>query len=209
MSHSVVVAFGERRRKERTHTMQTTDILQAEHAGVLLVLDHLGRGVDAAERGLRVPTDIFADIQEFFTVFVDRCHHGKEETELFPQLEARGSGAIARRLEEDHRTGRRLAAAYGEAVAAYIPGESARGAVLASAARAYARFLREHIEVETRELFPAVENELAAGDEALVEAFERIEIERIGEGTHERLHGMIEGLAARIEPYARAAVARR
>ncbi len=184
--------------------MQTTSTLQAEHNGVLVVLDQLERAVAAAERRAQVPADVFRDIQEFFVVFVDKCHHGKEETELFPELEAHGSGAIARRLEEEHAEGRRLAAAYGEAVKAYAPGQIVTATRLAGAARAYAEFLRAHIELETRELFPAVDAKLATSDQALVDAFERIEVERIGAGTHERLHGMIEGLSTRIDPYVRA-----
>ena len=183
--------------------MQTTETLQAEHNGVLLVLDQLERAVAAAERSEKVPADIFRDIQEFFVIFVDKCHHGKEEAELFPQLEAHGSGEIARQLEEEHAAGRRLAAAYGEAVDTYVPGESSTGARLAVAARAYAEFLRGHIDRETRELFPAIDQKLGTYDDALVEAFERIEVERIGAGTHERLHGMIEGLPTRIDPYVR------
>ena len=182
--------------------MQTTATLQAEHNGVLLVLDQLERAVDAARRGAQVPADIFRDIQEFFVVFVDQCHHGKEEAELFPRLDAHGSGAIARRLEAEHVKGRQLAAAYGEAVRAYTPGEIATGTRLAGAARAYAEFLRAHIDLETRELFPAVEDKLATVDQALVDAFDRLEEERIGAGTHERLHGMIAGLSTRIDPYA-------
>ena len=183
--------------------MQTTETLQAEHNGVLMVLDQLERAVATAARGENVPADIFRDIQEFFVIFVDRCHHAKEEAELFPQLEVQGSGAIARRLEEEHAAGRRLAAAYGEAVDAYVPGEASTGARLAATARAYADFLRAHIDLETRELFPAIDQKLSAYDDALVEAFERIEVERIGAGTHERLHGMIEGLSERIDPFAR------
>jgi hemerythrin-like domain-containing protein len=173
---------------------------------VLTVLDQLERAVDAAEPGAKVPADIFRDIQEFFVVFVDRCHHAKEEAELFPRLEAHGSGTLARRLEEEHTLGRQLAAAYGQAVDAYTPGQITTAARLASAARAYADFLREHIELETRELFPAVEATLTQQDDALAEAFERIEVERIGPGTHERLHHMIEGLSVRIDPYARRAL---
>lgn len=185
--------------------MQTTETLQAEHNGVLMVLDQLERAITAAERGENVPADIFRDIQEFFVIFVDKCHHGKEEAELFPQLEAHGSGAITRRLEEEHARGRGLAAAYGEALGAYTPGQIATATRLAAAARAYSEFLRAHIELETRELFPAVEEKLASNDDALVEAFERIEEERIGAGTHERLHGMIEGLSARIDRYVQGA----
>ena len=108
-----------------------------------------------------MPADIFCDIQEFFVVFVDRCHHGKEEAELFPRLEAHSSDTLGRGLEEEHTLGRQLAAAYGEEADAYTPGQITTAARLASAARAYADFLREHIELETRELCPAVEATLA------------------------------------------------
>jgi hemerythrin-like domain-containing protein len=183
--------------------MQTTDTLQAEHLGVLMVLDQLERAVDAAERGAKVPAEIFRDIQEFFVVFVDRCHHTKEETELFPRLEVRGSRAIVRRLEEEHTQGRALAAAYSQAVDDYAADPTATSARLASSARAYADFLREHIALETRELFPAIQATLAEEDQALTLALERIEVDWIGAGTHERLHAMIEGLAARVQPYVR------
>ncbi len=181
--------------------MQTTETLRAEHEGVLVVLEQLERAVAPAERGAALPADIFRDIPEFFSVFVDRCHHGKEEAELFPQLAARGSEAIAQRLEADHVLGRKLATDYGRAVDGYAAGEPAAAADLARAARRYATFLREHIDLETRELFPAVEATLADNDRALYDAFERLEVERIGAGTHERLHSMIEGLGPRIDPY--------
>jgi hemerythrin-like domain-containing protein len=182
--------------------MQTTDILKAEHAGVLMVLDQLERAVAAAERGGEMPRDVFCDIQEFFSVFVDRCHHTKEETALFPPLAAHGLATLVHRLEQDHEIGRAFATVYAEAVQAYTPGRASSGGRLASAARRYAEFLREHIELETLDLLPAIQQQLAAQDGELAEAFERIETERIGAGTHERLHAMIEGLAARIEPYA-------
>lgn len=181
--------------------METTGTLEAEHAGVLVVLDQLERAVSAAERGAPVPLGVFTDIGEFFSVFVDRCHHGKEETVLFPRLSASGAAAIARRLEAEHQTGRRLAGDYAAAVRAYTPGDAVAGRRIARAARAYADFLRAHIDLESRELLPTVESTLAADDRELTVEFERIEEERIGPGTHERLHHMIEGLAERIDPY--------
>ncbi|MBI4493845.1 MAG: hemerythrin domain-containing protein [Chloroflexi bacterium] len=181
--------------------MQATDTLRNEHLGVLTVLDHLDRAAAAAERGARVPTDVFADIQEFFSVFVDRCHHGKEELEVFPRLIPRGPAGLVQRLEADHTRGRQLAAAYASAARAYDPGQVEAGRRLAAAARDYAAFLREHIALETEELFPAMESALAPDDRALSEAFERLEVERIGPGTHERLHGMIDGLGPRIDPW--------
>ena len=159
--------------------MKTIDTLKDEHNGVLFVLDQLERAVAAAERGAAVPADLFADIQEFFAVFVDRCHHGKEEAELFPRLTAEPARALVDALEAEHVAGRRLA----------------------FAAREYSAFLRAHIDLENRELLPATEA-LAAQDDELFDAFERVEVERIGAGVHERLHGMIEGLPARIDRWA-------
>ena len=181
--------------------MRTIDTLRAEHDGILAVLAHLERAVAAAERGVAIPVDVFADIQEFFTIFVDRCHHGKEEDEVFSRLERDDKKEVPERLGAEHETGRKLAAAYAGAVRGYVPGDVASGMRLAQAARAYDRFLRNHIEEENRELFPLIEQMLATEDQALVEAFDRIEEERIGPGTHERLHHMIDGLPQRIDPF--------
>jgi hemerythrin-like domain-containing protein len=184
--------------------MKTIDTLRDEHNGVLYVLDQLARAASAAERGSPVPKAVFADIQEFFAIFVDKCHHGKEEAELFPRLTTAPGRALVERLEAEHVRGRQLAGAYASAVQAYQPGVAKSGAGLATAATDYAAFLRAHIAVETDELFAAAET-LAAQDQELVDAFERVEEEQIGPGTHERLHGMIDGLGARIEPWLAAA----
>ena len=147
-----------------------------------------------------MPATIFQDVQEFLTIFVDRCHHGKEEAEIFPRLQ-QDHAALVERLEAEHATGRQLALAFTQAVQTYLPGEAAAGASLATASRAYVAFLRRHIDQETQELFPVVEQVLGSEDQQMVAAFERIEVERIGPGTHERLHGMIDGLAGRVAPF--------
>lgn len=180
--------------------MDTVALLSAEHAAILQVLEQGEQAASAAEQGIPVPANIFQDIQEFLTIFVDRCHHGKEETELFPRLQSSHATLIAR-LEAEHATGRQLALAYAQAVQSYQPGNATTGTTLATAARAYADFLRQHIDQETERLLPVVEQALEAEDQHLMTAFERIEVERIGAGTHERLHGMIEGLPGRIAPF--------
>ncbi|MCC6179617.1 MAG: hemerythrin domain-containing protein [Chloroflexi bacterium] len=180
--------------------MQTIDTLKGEHDAVLGVLALLEQATGAAERGAPVPKDVFTDVGAFFSVFVDRCHHGKEEGELFPRLTSPEGVALVQRLEAQHVDGRRLVEAYVAAVNGYQPGDSVSGARLAGAARAYTAFLREHIDLENRELLPAIAA-LAPHDRDLIEAFERIEIEKIGPGVHERLHGMLDGLPARITPW--------
>lgn len=178
--------------------MQTIETLTDEHNGVLTVLDALEQATTAAERGAAVPVDIFTDIAEFIAVFVDRCHHAKEEQVLFPALGAAGT-LLQRRLEREHDEGRGLARAYAAAVQLYHPGDAISALVLGAAADNYSAFLRRHIALETADLLPLIAGTLSAGaDAAAVAAFERIEEEQIGAGTHERLHGMIASLEPRI-----------
>lgn len=177
--------------------MRTAETLQAEHNGVLTVLDQLERAVAAADQGTPLPPDVFADIREFFVVFVDHCHHTKEEKVLFPALGEQGA-ALASRLEEEHDAGRSLAARYAAAVDAYAASPAAAHE-LAAAARAYAEFLRGHIALETDQLVPLAAGLPADQDAVVVEAFDRIEEEELGPGTHERLHAMIETLAPRVD----------
>ncbi|HLG72242.1 MAG TPA: hemerythrin domain-containing protein [Chloroflexota bacterium] len=186
--------------------METSKTLQSEHNAVLYVLDELKLAAGAAADGQAVPAAVFTDIEEFFRVFVDRCHHGKEESVLFPRLAGTG---LPNQLEGEHGEGRRLAQAYARAVAYYRPGDRARGAAVERAAADYAAMLRAHIAKENAELLSAIDRELSGEDAEIVEAFERIETDRIGAGTHERLHGTIETLAGRIAPFLPAAVASR
>lgn len=168
---------------------------------MLVVLDQLAQAVTAAEQGAPVPADIFSDIQEFFTVFVDQCHHGKEEAAVFGQLDVRDEGMVTRTLTKEHATGRSLAEEYAKAVASYVPGDISSARSVAAAARAYDVMLRQHIDEENSELFPLMEQTLSSEDAEIVAEFDRIELEEIGEGTHERLHSMIDSLPGRIEPW--------
>ena len=61
--------------------------------------------------------------------------------------------------------------------------------VFAEHARSYARLLRQHIGKEDKILYPMAEQVLTAEDDQhLVQAFEAIEREEMGEGVHERYH---------------------
>lgn len=180
--------------------MRSTEILRAEHNAVLVVLDQLERAVAVAERGVPVPKDIFTEVGEFFTIFVEKCHNGKEESAVFSQLDD-GDRPLTKQLTDEHTAGRQLTRSFSDAVAAYVPGDIASAQRLAETARAYGQMLRRHIEEENTELFPAMEVSLTGSDDRIADEFDRIELEEIGEGTHERLHGMIDSLPARIEPW--------
>src|SRR6185312_4638927 len=142
--------------------MKSIETLRHEHDAVLLVLEALEPALRAAELGVPVPTDIFTDVGEFFSVFVDQCHSGKEEAAVFARLQPATAGSsLVRQLENEHSVGRTLSSAYLVTVAAYRPGDATSGAGVARAARAYGAVLREHIEEENRGLFPSMEQLLA------------------------------------------------
>ena len=65
--------------------------------------------------------EVLANLQEFFRLFADQCHHGKEEELLFPLLEQKGiprtGGPIGVTLHE-HEEGRALVRQMGDAVEA-------------------------------------------------------------------------------------------
>src|SRR5579884_2611132 len=119
--------------------MQSTQILRAEHDAVLGVLSQLEEAVALAEQGVPVPKDIFSDIQGFLAGFVDQCHHHKEESAVFTQLEAAPAGRqIAWQLTAEHESGRALAAVFAAAVAGYLPGNVASARRVGQATAAYA-----------------------------------------------------------------------
>lgn len=51
---------------------------------------HFAKCGEKIVSGKNVPAEELKGIMEFLTVFVDKCHHGKEEDFLFPALEAAG-----------------------------------------------------------------------------------------------------------------------
>ena len=168
-----------------------TAVLRKEHEAIVKMLEvteEVARRLDAGEY---VAAETLADLLEFFRLFADKCHHGKEEDLLFPQLEKKGmpraGGPLAVMLAE-HEQGRALI-------------RQMAGPAWAEAARAYASLLRAHIEKENHVLFVMAERILTPSEQAeLAEGFEKSEVEKMGAGTHERLHAMMADLIKEILP---------
>ncbi len=171
---------------------QATAILRHEHEAVGHMLGAAEAAAGRLERNEPVRPEVLENIQEFFALFVDQCHHGKEEEIFFPALAKRGlpveGGPIAVMLLE-HEEGRELVAQLGDFARAYAKGEAGAGVAWARAARRYARLLSEHIWKENSVLFPMAEGILSPEEQnSLAAEFERLEIDKMGAGTHERLH---------------------
>jgi hemerythrin-like domain-containing protein len=179
--------------------MSATAILKHEHDIILLVLKGVERGAESLDETLAAEPEWLATLVDFFRTFVDRCHHTKEERHLFPRLEARGvpkeRGPIGVMLAE-HEQGRARVRAVAEAVAAAQAGDAAARRTASDNLLAYVELLRGHIAKENSVLFPMADRVFSAEDQAELEAaFERVEAEEIGEGTHERYHELAHRLA--------------
>ncbi|MBI3484582.1 MAG: hemerythrin domain-containing protein [Acidobacteria bacterium] len=186
---------------------EATTILRQEHDAILRMLDATEEVARRLRNHERVEPQVLDNLLEFFRQFADRCHHGKEEDLLFPLLEkkgmSRGGGPIGVMLME-HDQGRGLVGQMATAGKEYATGDSQAGLRWAAAAADYAGLLREHIAKENEVLFVMAERMLTpAEQQELALAFNKNEIEKMGAGTHERLHAMMDKLLAGLQPAGR------
>lgn len=178
--------------------MKATEDLIQEHNAVLAslkILDKIAAAIAAHSK--QAPADL-ERLLDFFKGFVDACHHGKEEDVLFPELERVGvrreGGPVGVMLSE-HQAGRAHIRALTENLERLRRGEAGAAAKIGEHASAYRDVLQAHIHKENNVLFPMADR--LVSDEAgarIVEQFEAIERDRVGEGKHEAYHAMLHEL---------------
>jgi hemerythrin-like domain-containing protein len=178
--------------------MTPSEQLKEEHQGILLMLRILEKVAAKLEAKEKVDVNHLERIVEFLRVFADKCHHGKEEDLLFPEMEKSGiskeHGPIGVMLME-HDQGRALVKGMGEAAARYKKAESTASAEFAKNARDYIALLTQHINKENNILFPMGDRVISREKQGeLAEAFETLEREKIGAGTHEEFHKLLHHL---------------
>lgn len=178
--------------------MNPTQTLMNEHRLIEKVLAVLADMAREAGRSGKIDTERAAGVLTFLREFADRCHHGKEEKQLFPRLARYGytaeMGPVAVMLHE-HEIGR--AHIRGMLAALETPAAPASTAKFADEALGYVALLESHIQKEDEILFQLADQVFSATDQSeLAEAFERVEIEEMGPGAHEKLHALAERLIA-------------
>jgi hemerythrin-like domain-containing protein len=179
--------------------MKPTEELKAEHGGILRMLEILQAILAKMNSQEIFPKDHIDHIMEFLKVFVDKCHHGKEEEFLFPALEEAGipreGGPIGVMLQE-HQTGRKLIGKMSTSLDGLGKESIDAKSAFKEAAESYIELLRQHIDKENDVLFPMAEERLSQERQhQMSDQFERLERERIGEGRHEAFHSLLEDLA--------------
>jgi len=173
--------------------------LITEHEAVRMTLKILNRITGEIEKTANISHPKHLEqLFEFFSVFVDKCHHGKEEELLFPALEAVGisreGGPIGVMLNE-HQQGRDLVVKMKRALTQYLNKDVGAAQKLKGSADAYIALLNHHIDKENNVLFPMAVQHLSENKLAeLKNGFDRIETDKIGTGKHEEFHKMLEDL---------------
>ena len=175
-----------------------TEQLKKEHAAIETMLRILEAVCGKIQAGQKADPEHLFQILDFFSLFADKCHHGKEEEIFFPSLEMAGipreGGPIGVMLHEHDRL-RGLLAGLAQGVERYHAGDANAGAEIARHAADYTAMLRQHIEKENQVLFRMAEMHLSPEEEKeILERFDTMESEKLGEGTHENLHALLERL---------------
>jgi len=174
-----------------------SQVLMDEHEGILLGLKILEKMVDLVREGKKVENSGIEEMIEFFRLFADKCHHGKEEDLMFPAMEKAGipkeGGPIGQMLFE-HKEGRK----HITEMAVSIEGGTLKRDKFIQAAENYITLLRAHIDKENKVLFP-MGDQLISGDQQklLLEQFEKFEEEVMGRGTHEKFHSLLHDFEVR------------
>jgi len=181
--------------------MKPTQILENEHRVIEQVLDCLDKIADRCETDGRLDAESAREAVDFFRNFADRCHHGKEEVELFPLMHARGfpqEGGPVGVMRIEHDQGRAFVRGMEAAIEGAAAGNATDCRDYLKNARGFAGMLREHIKKEDHCLFPMADNALTEDDQLeLRKSFERVDGEEIGPEAHARYLSLADTLADR------------
>lgn len=176
--------------------MRPTEVLKEEHQGILRVLAVVEKGSARLATGKDVPVGMFVDAVDFFRMFADKCHHGKEEAQLFPAMERAGiprqGGPLGVMLVE-HDQGRALVRQMGASAEALAKGDVTARQPLIAATRGFVELLRQHIYKEDNILYGMADAAVPEAEQKkLIAAFDEVERTVMGPGVHERYHAMID-----------------
>jgi hemerythrin-like domain-containing protein len=169
--------------------------LVEEHGGIMLMLQIMHRIAEKLRNREEVKKDDIAKIIEFLKEFADKCHHGKEEDILFPELlKITEDEKLVVELLGEHKAARDLIKGMADSLESYLAGNP-DAIHIAVNIDEYVRLLTDHIRKENIELFPKADKQLPEElQQKMKEQFDTLEREVIGVGKHEEYHGWLAEL---------------
>jgi hemerythrin-like domain-containing protein len=184
--------------------MDPKDTLREEHGTVMKMLAVLqkffAKSMDLKDGQVK---DLETLI-EFFEIYVDRYHHGKEEQVLFPALSlARipNIDSLIKSLVEDHYQARKeMGQMKSHAVAIHSYSGVDRNE-FTEAAQRYIELVRRHIRKENSELLPLIEEGLSETERLqMARRFDDVEKATLGSSRHEIFVVSVRRLSQKYTP---------
>jgi hemerythrin-like domain-containing protein len=164
------------------------EVLESEHRVIQKMVAGISVLAEQLEAGEPADVALLESIVAFLRTFADRCHHGKEETFLFPALIRRGvppHGCPIGGLTMEHQKGRVMVGELADAIRGCAAGEVPAREDLIKSLRALVAFYPNHIWKEDYLLFPLAGKVLTPQDQQeLMDKFETVERE-LGLDVHE------------------------
>jgi hemerythrin-like domain-containing protein len=178
--------------------MQPKENLRAEHGDIMKIFVALQKISAASAHRKEGLIDDLERIIVFLEIYIDRCHHGKEEEILFPALEAlndRDLSNLISELRSDHRIGR----AFVEDMRSEFDKLRKRAqyspAAFVDTSKCYIDLFRKHIRIENAKLLPVMEKMLSKEKLLWIEKqFEKYELENVGMQMYKAFNETLEKL---------------
>lgn len=187
--------------RERRNMHQAIESLEREHRTIEKIVKVMSVLADELTENRKVDNDILRDLCRFLRIYSNQCHHGKEESCLFPVLETHGvpeEGCPLGALRHEHERSRALTQALVQATTRYSVDPYSGRQVLTEVLRELTGFYPSHIWKEEYLLFPLAEKVLLAGDqERLLKEFADVESD-IYPHAHERYEQLADDLEERV-----------
>jgi len=156
-----------------------TTALEHEHRSVDTVVEAISTIADDLEQGRRIDPSLPHEVVFFLRVFADQCQTAKEDSLLFPALEAKcmsPATCLIEGLKNDHERASWLTLELLKAADSYAAGHASARTPLARTLRDLAALYREHIWKEDYLILPLAEKVLAQEEqEMLSRAFQGVE----------------------------------
>lgn len=153
--------------------MKAIGIIRDEHRALAAVLHGLLYLVrDVRDHGAAPNFPVLSAMIYYIDAFPERFHHPKEDRYLFPLVRARSpsSAGVLDLLEAEHHVGAAKMRTLMQTLTRYREGGPGEGAAFMAAVEDYVAFERDHMRREEREVLPAAQQHLTAGDWEAVDA---------------------------------------
>jgi len=178
--------------------MTLTEGLIQEHNAIEEMLSIMSKIARNIQKDKEFDTGDVEKIIDFLRTFADKCHHGKEETGLFPALVLIGIPEDNDRVDvmlQEHNVGRGYINGLIAGVEDYKKNFTTSYGLVSACLTNYVNLLHSHIQKEEDVLFPIADKVLSEQKRnEILEQFKIIEEEVRGHADIEQYHELLKQL---------------